>query len=270
MIILLNESGQLGNRLRSLSNLLALSIETNQTIWCPVVPDELKKYINMKVQTKKIPTIYFSYSRIMSLMVKCVSKVGFWKTSPPATHKINIYADWISFAKPELTYKHYDVLAEYFGFREEFVQHCSGLLPQKNNENEIRIAVHLRRNDYKYWNGGKYYYENSVFINQMMSIYRENPNVQFLIFTNDKIEEDEFIGKGFQVHFMNGSAFEDLCTMSMCDYIFGPPSTYSAWAGYIGNKKVAWLRNKSHVYKLNEFERVPESMEKKKQFWELE
>lgn len=104
----------------------------------------------------------------------------------------------------------------------------------------------------------------------MMSIYRENRNVQFLIFTNDKIEEDAFIGKGFQVHFMNGSAFEDLCTMSMCDYIFGPPSTYSAWAGYIGNKQVAWLRNKSHVYKLNEFERVPESMEKTKQFWELE
>ena len=41
MIILLNESGQLGNRLRSLANLLALGIETNQAIWCPVVPDEL-------------------------------------------------------------------------------------------------------------------------------------------------------------------------------------------------------------------------------------
>ena len=145
MIILLNESGQLGNRLRSLSNLLALGIETNQTIWCPVVPDELKKYINMKLQTRKNPTIYFSYSRIMSLMIKCVSKVGFWKTSPPATRKINIYADWISFAKPELTYKHYDALAEYFGFREEFVQHCSGLLPQKNNENEKHENDHNKR-----------------------------------------------------------------------------------------------------------------------------
>ncbi len=266
----MNESGQLGNRLRSLSNLLALGIETNQTIWCPVVPDELKKYINMRTQTKKIPTIRFSYSKMMSLVIKCISKVGFWKNSPPAIHKLNIYADWISFAKPELTYKYYDVLAEYFGFRKEFIEHCIEFLPRKENEHEIRVAVHLRRKDYKYWNGGKYYYENSVFINQMVSIYQENHNVQFLIFTNDKIDQQAFLRQGFPVHFMHGSAFEDLCTMSMCDYIFGPPSTYSAWAGYIGNKQCAWLRNKSYVYKLNEFQRVPESMKNTKQFWELD
>lgn len=270
MIILLNESGQLGNRLRSLSNLLALGIETNQTIWCPVVPDELKKYINMRVQTKRIPSVYFSYSGATSLMVKGISKVGLWKKSPPATRKINIYADWISFAQPELSYKHYDAVSEYFGFRREFVEHCSGLLPQKNHEQEMRVAVHLRRNDYKHWKDGKYYYEESVFLNQMMSIYNENHNVQFLIFTNDKIDKESFCGKEFPVYFMHGSAFEDLCTMSMCDYIFGPPSTYSAWAGYIGNKQLAWLRNKSYVYRLNEFQRVPESMEKTKQFWELE
>lgn len=270
MIILLNESGQLGNRLRSLSNLVALGIENKQNVWCPAVPKELNRYINFKYKENALIQIHFSYSMIMSLLIKMISKVGLWNDSPAPTKKINIYSNWITFAKPELTQKHYKFLSEYFGFKKEFCEHCSKLLPPKENSNELRIAVHLRRNDYRTWKNGKYYYEESVFINQMLSIHKENKNVQFLIFTNDTINKNLFLNCDFRVFFMHGSAFEDLCTMSMCDYIFGPPSTFSAWAGYVGNRSLAWLRNSKHVYKLEEFQNVPESMSSTKSFWSLD
>lgn len=269
MLVLLNESGQTGNRLRSLSNLLALGLETNQSVYCPIVPKEFWDYFKMG-SSGNMYKAYFRHHKFLTIPIKVIGKLGIWGKNTSTKHKINIYSDWLAFARPEYTYTHYKEIVEFFGFREEFYKKCQDLLPKRKNDSELLIAVHMRRNDYRTWCDGKYFYEEEVFLNQMNAIFREYSNVKFLIFTNEKVNFTNKQLEELPIYFMKGSTFEDLCTMSMCDYILGPPSTFSTWAGYIGNKKMVWLNNKNKVYSLNEFQNVPESMATTRALWELQ
>lgn len=268
MLFLLNGSGQTGNRYRSLSSLMALGIETCQNVVCPVVPKGLLE--NLNLISDEMIDVKFYYNSILELTSKIVSKIFNKNKIRIPGSKTVIFTDWISFARPELLQKHYIKIKKYFDFTDSFKSDCRNKLPQKFHKEELLIAVHLRMGDYKEWSGGKYFYDIGTFIQQMNSLYTENNRVCFVIFSNEVIDRSLFEGLPYRVIFMNGSAQEDLCCMSQCDYIIGPPSTYSAWAGYIGNKKLIWMKDKNHVYKLEEFKNVPESMATTKDFWELQ
>lgn len=268
MLFLLNGSGQTGNRYRSLSSLMALGIETCQNVVCPVVPKGLLE--NLNLISDEMIDVKFYYNSILELTSKIVSKIFNKNKIRIPGSKTVIFTDWISFARPELLQKHYIKIKKYFDFTDSFKSACRNKLPQKFHKEELLIAVHLRMGDYKEWSGGKYFYDIGTFIQQMNSLYTENNRVCFVIFSNEVIDRSLFEGLPYRVIFMNGSAQEDLCFMSQCDYIIGPPSTYSAWAGYIGNKKLIWMKDKNHVYKLEEFKNVPESMATTKDFWELQ
>ena len=266
MILLLNGSGQTGNRLRSLSSLVALGLETGQDVICPVVKKTVLE--NLRLHKKGKIKINFFYSRIFDYLSRIISKLcKKTKKNIRINKKINIFTDWISFANPELCNKHYDKIKEYFDFKDEFKKKCEKLLPTKSTGDLCLIAVHLRMGDYKEWKDGKYYYSISTFVNQMNSLYNEKPNSHFVVFSNEIIDKTIFENVPYGVTFMNGTAQEDLCCMSLCDYIIGPPSTYSAWAGYIGNKELIWMKEDDVIYKFSDFQNVVESMKETKIFW---
>ena len=52
------------------------------------------------------------------------------------------------------------------------------------------------------------------------------------------------IGAGYpSVSFSDRDARSDHYLMSRCDYIVGPPSTFSMWASYIGKAKYCHIRS---------------------------
>ena len=265
MMFLLNCSGQTGNRFRSLSSLIALGIELGQNVVCPVVQKELIE--NIKLEQDRSIKIKFYYNSIWYLAAKIISKISFIKDEISLFGgKIIIFTDWLSFARPELLEKYYTKIKNYFDFKEEFKEICEKKLPLKKYGEEL-VAVHLRRGDYKNWHNGEYYYSIDKYIKQLTTLYEENRNISFVIFSNEVIDSSLFNNLPYNVTFMKGTAQEDLCCMSLCDYIIGPPSTYSAWAGYIGNKKLIWMKERDRIYKFSEFENVPNSMATTKNFW---
>ncbi|MFM2135827.1 MAG: hypothetical protein RL021_1227, partial [Bacteroidota bacterium] len=50
-----------------------------------------------------------------------------------------------------------------------------------------------------------------------------------------------------------GHELVDLYCLSKCDYIVGPPSTYSIWASYYGNVPLYLVRNPEKRFQLDEF-----------------
>ena len=60
MIVLLNKSGQLGNRLRSLSAFVALGIENNEKMVCPVVEPGVSDYFVLKTDKYDLKMYYSS------------------------------------------------------------------------------------------------------------------------------------------------------------------------------------------------------------------
>lgn len=267
MLILLNESGQTGNRLRSLSSLVALGLENHQNVYCPVVPREFFEYFKLRFSTECDIKVNFSYNSFLSVFIKVIRMVSRGKDIKLCKGKITIFMDWISFAKPELNQIHYQRIKEFFDFTDEFKKSCKTKLPEKKDDSEILVGVHLRRGDYRHWRNGAYYFEVEEFIQQMRFLYRENRKIHFIIFSNEIIDPSIFEREPYKVSFMKGNAYEDLCCMSLCEYIIGPPSTFSSWAGYIGNKKLVWMKEKNHCYSFREFQEVPDSMLTTKAFW---
>ena len=41
--------------------------------------------------------------------------------------------------------------------------------------------------------------------------------------------------------------------MSMCDYLIGPPSTFTSWASFIGNVPTYHIKNKYKKIELSDF-----------------
>jgi hypothetical protein len=101
------------------------------------------------------------------------------------------------------------------------------------------IAVHIRRGDFATWEDGKYCYPDSVYfaaIDQVIRLARGGH--QILIFSDDRTLDRSAFSRQFGDVFVSSlDAHSDHYLMSLCDYIIGPPSTFSMWASYIGETK---------------------------------
>jgi len=124
---------------------------------------------------------------------------------------------------------------------------------------DIIIGVHIRRGDYIDFFNGQYYYDDKTYLQYMTKINKElnlmGKKVAFLICTNENINLKNFDQLStFQIS--NASSIEDLYALSLCNYIMGPPSTFSMWASYYGKVPLRFLKYKNERIKLSEFSEI--------------
>jgi hypothetical protein len=96
----------------------------------------------------------------------------------------------------------------------------------------------VRRSDYKIWNNGRFYFsidEYRSFIARAQEVF--GPGCHFIIGSEERLAPDAFrdldcswctgvVGAGHYV--------ESMVELSLCDMIMSPPSTFSAWAAFLG------------------------------------
>lgn len=96
----------------------------------------------------------------------------------------------------------------------------------------LRLGVHIRRGDYKEWRDGQYYFDDETYarhVNRFASLHAQR-DIHVYLSTNDgTVTEERFqrLCPQVHVHHLQGSAPEDLFMLSECDYLMGPPSTFS-------------------------------------------
>lgn len=98
--------------------------------------------------------------------------------------------------------------------------------------NGLRLGVHIRRGDYAQWGDGKYYYADEVYAAHINRFAQMHPKatVHVYLSTNDAgvtAEKFQTLCPQVHIHHLQGSAPEDLFMLSECDYLIGPPSTFS-------------------------------------------
>ena len=96
----------------------------------------------------------------------------------------------------------------------------------------IRLGVHIRRGDYAQWRDGQYFYGDEVYAAHINRFAEMHPGKVLHVYlsTNDpNVTEARFqqLCPQVKVHHLQGSAPEDLYMLSVCDYLIGPPSTFS-------------------------------------------
>lgn len=120
---------------------------------------------------------------------------------------------------------------------------CYEIRPQQILEkvrsgfNGLVLGVHIRRGDYKEFKGGALFFEDERYLRWMKEFASsvQRP-VRFVIVSNEKVDADYFKSNGCDATVVAGLPQEDVVTLSMCDYIMGPASTFSWWAAYYGDK----------------------------------
>lgn len=122
----------------------------------------------------------------------------------------------------------------------------------------LTVGVHIRRGDYKNYLEGKYYYSNEVYYNiidKMRQCLSDiDRNFRFLICTNEKLDIPVDQSDVFTIDVTNG--ITDLYALSCCDFIIGPPSSYSQWASFYGDVPLFVILNENPQVHLNDFSKI--------------
>lgn len=154
--------------------------------------------------------------------------------------------------------KHSDRLRWLFAPQDEVTRIVEQLIG-RSADKYITVGVHIRRGDYKYYKDGRYYYSQEdyrSFMLQMKTLlgHGDTP-IRFFVASNEKIETKDF--NGLNVFTQNGTdMMVDLYGLAACDYIIGPPSTYSQWASFYGQKPLLMIYDKRTPLKLEDFKTI--------------
>lgn len=157
-----------------------------------------------------------------------------------------IFFEGLYFWDGEILAKHHDEIIKYFRPLPKYERSVKGKLDHIKNTCQILVGVHIRRGDYKKWRGGEFLYNNHQYKDVMGRVLKllRDKTVTFLIVSDEDIEKKDF--EGYDVAICSGNFIEDQLCLAACDYIVGPPSTYSMWASFYG--KVPFYAINDPVY----------------------
>lgn len=116
----------------------------------------------------------------------------------------------------------------------------------KRDETSIRLGVHIRRGDYATFCEGRYFYDDTVYLNYIKAFVKRysNRKVKVYICGNDPhLDKDFYCSQlpSIEFYFPDGNPGEDLCVLSECDYLIGAPSTFSLVASMYHDIPLLWM-----------------------------
>lgn len=141
-----------------------------------------------------------------------------------------------------------------FAFDHVILKKVNDFLGRGNDR--ITIGVHVRRGDYKQWRDGKFYYDDDTYAKMMFSLKNQfadkyQKQCRFVVCTN---EAYNYSNSGLDImQIPETDAITDLCLLSRCDYIIGPPSTYSQWASFMGDVPLHFILSSDETLKIENF-----------------
>lgn len=132
--------------------------------------------------------------------------------------------------------KHKDEVRRRLSLRDIYTDAAHAVLAKARADEAVLIGVHVRRTDYKEWQNGRLYFSTEQYrewMRQCVSV--SSKPVHFVICSDERLDEEAFRSGFEHVTFSHESLMTDMAVLSGCDYILGPPSTFSGFASFLGN-----------------------------------
>jgi hypothetical protein len=171
-----------------------------------------------------------------------------------ARSKVVLTDGWL-FQDPVNFRKHADTIRAMFKPDSSVSAEVAGLIANCRRTCDVLVGVHIRQGDYRQWQGGKYSYENNIYREKMCAVEAQmaarGRRAGFLACSNEAIPAAEFAG--LQVTPGPGQMIEDLYSLAACDYLIGPPSTYSGWASFYGKVPLMPIAEAGQAMPIEEF-----------------
>lgn len=255
MVIIFKGYGNHSNRLFQAIHVEAFCLEHKMRFYNPSFKDMAALF--------KAKSHFFD--GIVCFFLRIMNKVG-WLKSPDFAEselysqyflkkKLAFYKGW-SFRAESLTNKYreffilkYSLLPKYYESNNLY-----NLIMKTDRTRFILVGIHIRWGDYRTWEGGKHYFPEEVYKKYMDNFSTElkrstGKQPLFIIFSNEKTSfvpsEDILLSEN--------EWYIDQFIMSRCNYLIGPPSTFTVWASYIGGAKYFHIKDDSGQISTKDF-----------------
>lgn len=272
MIIISDKPGQLGNLLIIYATVLAYSIENNCLIYNP----SFYNYQNYFIKTKKwfkfsnkfaFLFVYYLTRALIKLKInnKLIgAKALDWNQTSDLSHqsdfnpknsKLFFIQGWL-YRSDSLIEKHSRHIKNYFAPKPFLKKKIDTFFEETfGGKNEVVIGVHIRQGDYETFENGKYFYTLSQYkeiLRKLENLF-DDKKIRFLICSNTKNIKELFTETNYSLSFAPNHELLDMYCLARCNYIVGPPSTYSIWASFYGNVPLYMIHDPNKSILLNDF-----------------
>jgi hypothetical protein len=177
-------------------------------------------------------------------------------TESPAFNSIICFVQGWLFRSNDLFKKYKKEIKSFFEPTEFYKNQIEGFFIRNfGNPQSIVIGIHVRLGDYKTFENGIYYYpiDKYMALVEELSVLFAEQNPSFLVCSNEKLKIDKTVIKDLKITFAPGHELLDLYCLAKCNFIAGPPSTYSMWASFYGDVPLLTVRpNQTNIAK-NDF-----------------
>lgn len=153
--------------------------------------------------------------------------------------------------------KYQDTVRLFFAPTAEIQKHVDELINSARKGSDLVVGVHIRRGDYAQFAHGRYFYSQDKYAQKIDTLQRElaPKRITYIICSNERVSPDTFDKVNFIIG--SGHPVEDMYALSQCDLILGPPSTFSSWAAFYGNKPLCQMRDANKAVTFEDFVILP-------------
>ena len=197
------------------------------------------------------------------------------KTWDTIFNRLGFTKGWATMDDTRYLSKSKKELVRVFKPKDDITAKSNALISEIRKDHDFIIGVHIRHGDYKTWRNGQHYYtfeEFHSFMLQLKDVYPDH-NVAFFISSNAQVDTELFKNCNcYKFEKEPSGDILDLYTLSLCDRIIGPWSTYSRWASFIGEVPLCFIKDKSQKLQNNDFSIVTDfyhfaNGESTEEFW---
>ena len=263
MLLYVKHFAQMCNRLWALTPVLAYALHKQQKLY---VLFPRKEYVECFPNLKRSKYIKFLFShdsssplslewRLASLSEKCNLEVKGDLKNVTDVRKFSFFNGWQHSSDISYIAEHKQEIIKLFKPNEQVVNNVKSYFDDYDG---MTIGLHIRRGDYNNYLGGKYFFTDGVYRDIIGSLRGkvdvDGKRVRFLICSNDSTTIPDECNDVFSIQGANG--ITDLYALSCCDYIIGPPSSFSQWASFYGNVPLYVLLNDKPDVEMSLFSRI--------------
>jgi hypothetical protein len=274
LIIIKKTTGQLANKLHYFSYFISNSIEYDYKLIIACFPEYFDLF---KPETTTGKVTVLNRGLIRKLLVKVLASITGIKIPFVTFHSVSKYdADNKAFDMNDQRFlkqikssivipdgwqyrdysnlkKHQKQIREFFSPLDCHKKAIRLEIDSARKKGDILIGVHIRRTDYRDFYGGKWFYQNNVYASKMQDIEQvfTGKRCVFIICSDELVDIADF--NNFSVLISERTPIVDLYLLAECDYIIGPPSTFSAWASFYNDVPFCHIETPDQAININAF-----------------
>lgn len=246
--IIWDKPGQTCNRLWSYLDTIGWAIRTQNKVYVLFWDKDIKHfdhlrnnpYIKFPLYSKTL-TKWLGDARYQKFLTWIFANRFLNRFYARTTSQKFVYS-WQQRASKEYFPYVMDEIRKLYVPNQNIVAEVKSVMERYRREGYFIIGVHIRRGDYKTFEGGQYYFEFEEYKQHMQAlcgVYKDR-KVCFAISTNEKIDRSFF--EELEIcQTTNTTAIHDLYMLTQCDRIIGPLSTFSRWASFYGEVPLCFI-----------------------------